>query len=161
VEQQPHVVYPLTIEAVASDGDGGGHRRMQRTGDDLHVQIATHAPTPQEAQKAVDRIIAATGGVVVVGDGAGRGRRLLMPAAVVPIHSDAGAAPNQSESESQSARGGVAPREQELEALLAERNVELAERDTELAERDEELAGRDGQLAAALARVAELEARQC
>eukprot|EP01046_Picozoa_sp_COSAG06_P018740 COSAG06_NODE_1314_length_9887_cov_10.607070_2_plen_87_part_00 len=41
----------------------------------------------------------------------------------------------------------VAKREQELEALLAER--------------DEELAGRDGQLAAALARVAELEARQC
>ena len=56
----------------------------------------------------------------------------------MPIHSAAGAAPNQSES--QSARGGVAPREQELEALLAER---------------------DGQLAAALARVAELEARQC
>ena len=48
----------------------------------------------------------------------------------------------------------VAKREQELEALLAER-------DEELTERDEELAERDGQLAAALARVAELEARQC
>ena len=130
---------------------------MQRTGDDLHVQIATHAPTPQEAQKAVDRIIAATGGVVVVGGGGGgRGRR-LMPADVVPIHSAAGAAPNQSES--QSARGGVAPREQELEALLAERDGQLAERDAELTEREEELAGREKELAAALARVAELEAR--
>ena len=61
-----------------------------------------------------------------------------MPAAVVPTHSDAGAAPNQSESEPESARGGVAPREQELEALLAKR---------------------DGQLAAALARVEKLEAQ--
>ena len=60
VEQQPHVVYPLTIEAVAS---AGGHRRMQRTGDDLHVQIqiVTRAPTPREAQNAVDTLTTATG----------------------------------------------------------------------------------------------------
>jgi hypothetical protein len=34
VQQQPHVVYPLTIEAVASDGGGGGggHRRRQLQG---------------------------------------------------------------------------------------------------------------------------------
>jgi hypothetical protein len=65
VEQQPHVVYPLTIEpAVAvGGGDGGKGRRLQRSGSgDLQVQIATRAPAEAEAQAAVDSIVAQTGG---------------------------------------------------------------------------------------------------
>eukprot|EP01046_Picozoa_sp_COSAG06_P009664 COSAG06_NODE_508_length_14925_cov_18.648995_3_plen_402_part_00 len=143
VEQQPHVVYPLTIEAVASDGGGGGHRRMQRTGEDLHIQIATHAPTPQEAQKAVDRIIAATGGAVVVGGGGGgRGRRLLVEAAhtATATSSVVGADANQS------AHYGAPNRS----ACSAEREQQLEER----------LAQSEGELAAALIRVAQLESER-
>jgi hypothetical protein len=65
VEQQPHVVYPLTIETTAVGGGGGGGkgRRLQRSGGgDLQVQIATRAPTEAEAQAAVDSIVAQTGG---------------------------------------------------------------------------------------------------
>ena len=43
--------------------------------------------------------------------------------------------------------------EEELEALLAQRDEQLADRDAELAEREEELAGREKELAAALALV--------
>ena len=62
--QQPHVVYPLTIEATATGGGGDGKgRRLQRSGGgDLQVQIVTHAPTEAEAQAAVDAVAAQTGG---------------------------------------------------------------------------------------------------
>eukprot|EP01046_Picozoa_sp_COSAG06_P062091 COSAG06_NODE_13873_length_1210_cov_1.848785_1_plen_362_part_10 len=61
VQQQPHVVYPLTIEAVASSSSGG-HRRMQRGDDDLHVTVETHAPTASGADHAVRRLASSVSG---------------------------------------------------------------------------------------------------
>ena len=43
---------------------GGGHRRTQRTGDAVYVQIVTHAPTPAEVERAVDSVADRRGGTV-------------------------------------------------------------------------------------------------
>jgi hypothetical protein len=51
---------------------GGGHRRTQRTGDTVDVQIVAHAPTPAEAERAVDSVADGRGGTVQMA-GANRG----------------------------------------------------------------------------------------
>ena len=63
VEQQSHVVYPRSFELGASNtgGGGGGHRRTQRTGERLYIQIATTASTPGEAEQAVEDLVAESG----------------------------------------------------------------------------------------------------
>lgn len=68
-EQQPNIVYSLTLEATsqadegAGDATGGkGRRRVQRTGDsDIRVTDLTIAPTPAEAEAAVNAIVAQSG----------------------------------------------------------------------------------------------------
>jgi hypothetical protein len=52
-EQQPQVAYPSDFKL--EDG-GGKHRRMQTEGDRLHVTIDTHAATPAEAERIVQRL---------------------------------------------------------------------------------------------------------
>lgn len=64
VEQQPHLVYPVSFSLDLSADSGGGHRRAQRTGENLYVQIVTHAPTPLEASQARDQVAANTNSVV-------------------------------------------------------------------------------------------------
>ena len=47
-EQQPHSVEVASVSLQPPDGldpHGGGHRRTQRTGDTVYVQVVTHAPT--------------------------------------------------------------------------------------------------------------------
>lgn len=126
----------------------------------LVAVASTSAPCPALDAPAPAPII---GG----GGGGGKGRRLLMPAAVpTTAAASSSTAVGATAASNQSARHDVntaphpsarscemiAMREQELEALLTARDQELALRDEALAERDQELA-------AALARVAELEAR--
>jgi hypothetical protein len=48
-------------------GACGKHRRLQIEGDYLHVTIETHAATPVEADAAVQRLAARTGGVICRG----------------------------------------------------------------------------------------------
>lgn len=72
VEQRPHVVYPLTFEAVDSavvDAAGGGHRRTQVAGAGVRVQTQTRAATPDEAQSAIDSL------QINLGTAPARGRR--------------------------------------------------------------------------------------
>lgn len=59
VTQEPHVVYPLTygLDGDVRDLCGRRRRRMQMEGDDLHVTVDTHAPSPQAAGKAEQRLI--------------------------------------------------------------------------------------------------------
>ena len=62
-QQQPHVIYPTSFAAgSATGGDNSGHRRAQMTAEDLHVQVQMQAPTPEEAQRALDRIAQSVGG---------------------------------------------------------------------------------------------------
>ena len=70
--QQPHLVYPLSMELSA---DAKGHRRMQHSGGRLAITIDTHAPTPAEADQAVRRLAADTGGSLSPAP-PGKGRRL-------------------------------------------------------------------------------------
>jgi hypothetical protein len=53
VEEEPHVVYPLSMQL----DDSTGHRRLQMRGDRLVVVIDTHAPSPFDADKAEQRLI--------------------------------------------------------------------------------------------------------
>jgi uncharacterized coiled-coil protein SlyX len=104
VEQQPHVSYPLMIQLDDGAGGtgGGGHRRTQRTGgSDLRVQILTRAPTPAEAQRAMDSIAVQSGAPAVAGPGKGRRRAQEEQADTIL----------------------------RLEAALAERDAALAEKD--------------------------------
>ena len=75
-QQEPHVIYPLTIQLDDDTGGtgGGGHRRTQRTGGDLRVQILAHAPTLAEAKAAVQGIMARSGAHIVAGPTKGRRR---------------------------------------------------------------------------------------
>jgi hypothetical protein len=57
-EQQPQVAYPTGF---ALNVDGGKHRRLQMEGDRLTVTIDTHAATPAEAERIVQRLIPTTG----------------------------------------------------------------------------------------------------
>ena len=52
VERQPYVIYPLVIGDDADDVATGGHRRVQQSGDTVHVTLETHAPSLQEAARA-------------------------------------------------------------------------------------------------------------
>ena len=72
-EQQPHLVYPLQIDLADPAGGkgGGGHRRLQRTGDTVSVRVLTRAPTAEEAELAVTSTATQRGGSIV-----GAGRRL-------------------------------------------------------------------------------------
>jgi hypothetical protein len=63
-EQQPHHVEVASM-SLQQGGGGGGHRRTQRTGDGVFVQIVTHAPTPAEAERAVQAIATKCGGGTV------------------------------------------------------------------------------------------------
>jgi hypothetical protein len=65
VEQQPHVVYPLTFSLEAG-GSGSGHRRMQQQGDFLHVTIDTHAPSPEAAGSALQKLVSRLPGAQAV-----------------------------------------------------------------------------------------------
>ena len=61
VEQQPAVVYPTMFELGdgSNDGvDGYGHRRVQLGGDHLTVNIETHAPSDDDADGVVQRLVA-------------------------------------------------------------------------------------------------------
>ena len=70
--QQPTVVFPLTIEP-----QGGGHRRLQKGGDQLRVAVEAHAPAPDIAQQVVSRLSSTYSGVVeAVQSHTGKGRRL-------------------------------------------------------------------------------------
>ena len=55
VHEEPHVVYPLSMQL--DDTDGTEHRRLQKQGDRLVVVIDTHAPTRLDADRAEQRLI--------------------------------------------------------------------------------------------------------
>jgi hypothetical protein len=59
-EQQPQVAFPTGFALENSIG-GGSHRRTQMEGDSLRVQIETHAATPAEAARIVQRLTSSTG----------------------------------------------------------------------------------------------------
>ena len=75
-----------TTQAGGGGGGGGGHRRTQREGDgsSLHVTIVTHAPTPGEAQEAIDRLVSNVGGTAGLPGVPAKGRRRRMRA--TPVH---------------------------------------------------------------------------
>eukprot|EP01046_Picozoa_sp_COSAG06_P007708 COSAG06_NODE_381_length_16594_cov_7.199454_3_plen_2083_part_00 len=60
VKQQPHVVYPLTVQLGDENADtvGQGHRRLQQGGDTLHVTVETHAPSLASANRAEQSLLA-------------------------------------------------------------------------------------------------------
>lgn len=59
-EQQPH----LAVPAAFSPGMQCAKRRLQTGGDLLHVTVDTHAATPTEANRALERLAIQNGGTV-------------------------------------------------------------------------------------------------
>ena len=62
-EERPQVVVPIGFSLSTEDEHDGstgnaGHRRVQTEGDQLYVTIETHAATPTDAERAVQRVIA-------------------------------------------------------------------------------------------------------
>lgn len=72
-QQQPHVLYPVAFARNAACDEG--HRRLQLGADYLHVTVETHAPSPEEADRAEERLISRIPSATVCGSG-GKGRRL-------------------------------------------------------------------------------------
>lgn len=58
-EQQPQVAFPSGFAL----GDGGKHRRLQSRSDHLYVTVDTHAATPSEANRIVQRLAGSSGTV--------------------------------------------------------------------------------------------------
>jgi hypothetical protein len=61
--QQPHVVYPLSMQLDHDDSDDAGNRRLQHEGDRLAVVVDTHAPSLFDAGQAEQRLIDSIPGV--------------------------------------------------------------------------------------------------
>jgi hypothetical protein len=141
VEQQPHVSYPLMIQLDHGTGGtgGGGHRRTQRTGGgDLRVQILTRAPTPAEAQRAMDSIAVQSGAPAVAGPGKGR-RRAQEEQADTILRLEAALAERDAALAEKDACAGhrLSPREGEVgEGYEAAQAKEIQELRAALAERD-------------------------
>jgi len=75
VQQQPHIVYPLTFRRGEDlSPDGSGHRRLQHSGDDLHITIETHAPSLAAANFAQTALVNRLGAQVYAIQQAGRRR---------------------------------------------------------------------------------------
>ena len=170
VEQQPHVIYPLSIQASGlsqggSAGDGkGGHRRQLEGAEpepepeaDLTIQIRGRAPTRSHLDGAFDKL-ALSYGVCMQGPGGTTNDghfdyKRCSDRQFRSCHADACAG--------HGGRRVLSPREgevgegceaaqteiQELRAALAERDSMLAERDSVLAEREALLAEQDTVLA--------------
>lgn len=60
-EQQPALVRPTAFDSEVAEC---GRRRLQKSGDELHVTIDTHAATPDEANRAVHRLASSINGVM-------------------------------------------------------------------------------------------------
>ena len=57
VQQQPSLVYPTTFQLGGHGDSSGGHRRLQKQGDRLTVIVESHAPSPDDADQAVQRLV--------------------------------------------------------------------------------------------------------